>query len=575
MKKAIKIGMLCPLLIILIAVTSCTKLDEKVYSSVTPENYFKTQNDVYSFFGLSNYRIQDYLRASSWRAQEIGTDELTLPKRGADWYDGGKFVRFQHHAWNEQDDELKDRWLIAVSGITQIVDIKGQLSGMDLTKFNISDDVKKGMLAQCDCRMAYLYLRGLDFFGDFVIYDPKAITLPKRSKAEKVFNLIETTLTTALPNLPKKTSGQDQDGTVTQGGAAAMLIQLYLNAERYTNKPMYDKCKEIAQKLINGDYGGYSLDPNWNGRWNKDNYKSNDMLWCLRSRKDNGWRYGWVTGSNHYNVMPYFNNSLTGDGNGWCLSPSSDPFGKAYTSKMGRPYAKMNDKDLRKQPYQYWPTTDNFTGMLLVGLLRNQVTGVTATGVKEISGQPLIMYDQICRYSILQGNTHADTAALVSSVEEGGDENSGIRCVKIFTPDDNHIDEYYSTAAPIYTLSEAYFALAECKYRSGDKGGAADLINAVRKRNFAGGVDPDPVTSANLDDYRFLDEYMIEFLWEGRRRPDLIRWGKYHTESWWDHVPSALDQTPDPNNYGKPMSFRYPVPQAALAGNPKLNEAPE
>ena len=69
---------------------------------------------------------------------------------------------------------------------------------------------------------------------------------------------------------------------------------------------------------------------------------------------------------------------------------------------MGRPYAKMNDKDLRKQPYQYWPTTDNFTGMLLVGLLRNQVTGVTATGVKEISGQSLIMYDQICRYSILK-----------------------------------------------------------------------------------------------------------------------------------------------------------------------------
>ena len=134
--------MLCPLLIILIAVTSCTKLDEKVYSSVTPENYFKTQNDVYSFFGLSNYRIQDYLPYSSWRAQEIGTDNCAS-QRGADWYDGGKFVRFQHHAWNEQDDELKDRWLKAVSGITQIVDIKGQLSGMDLTKFNISDDVKK------------------------------------------------------------------------------------------------------------------------------------------------------------------------------------------------------------------------------------------------------------------------------------------------------------------------------------------------------------------------------------------------------------------------------------------------
>ncbi len=77
--------------------------------------------------------------------------------------------------------------------------------------------------------------------------------------------------------------------------------------------------------------------------------------------------------------------------------------------------------------------------------------------------------------------------------------------------------------------------LAECYYNMDRKGDAAELINKVRARNFADGKDPNPVTAANLDKYRLADEWMIEFLGESRRRTDLIRWGMYVTENWWDH----------------------------------------
>ena len=50
--------------------------------------------------------------------------------------------------------------------------------------------------------------------------------------------------------------------------------------------------------------------------------------------------------------------------------------------------------------------------------------------------------------------------------------------------------------------------------RAGDKPGAANLINTVRKRYFPEG-DPDPVTASNLDKYRMLDEWMMEFLGGG------------------------------------------------------------
>ncbi len=32
-----------------------------------------------------------------------------------------------------------------------------------------------------------------------------------------------------------------------------------------------------------------------------------------------------------------------------------------------------------------------------------------------------------------------------------------------------------------------------------------------------------------------IDEWGIEFLGEGRRRTDLIRWDMFVTEAWWDH----------------------------------------
>ncbi|GHV52695.1 hypothetical protein FACS1894181_15980 [Bacteroidia bacterium] len=87
--------------------------------------------------------------------------------------------------------------------------------------------------------------------------------------------------------------------------------------------------------------------------------------------------------------------------------------------------------------------------------------------------------------------------------------------------------------------------------RLGNKDEAAKLINTVRKRYFENGNDPNPVTAANLDKYRMLDERSLEFLGEARRRTDLVRWDAYITEPWWDHVPSN-----DPNKNRFPVNER-------------------
>ena len=105
--------------------------------------------------------------------------------------------------------------------------------------------------------------------------------------------------------------------------------------------------------------------------------------------------------------------------------------------------------------------------------------------------------------------------------------------------------------------------LAECKMRMGDKQGAAELINKVRKRYFADGIDPDPVTAANLDKYRMLKEWKLEFLNEGRRRTDLVRWNAYVTEDWWDHKAKN-----DPN------LNRFPIHYSVMGANNLLEQNP-
>ena len=171
------------------------------------------------------------------------------------------------------------------------------------------------------------------------------------------------------------------------------------------------------------------------------------------------------------------------------------------------------------------------------------------------------MVDQVARFSEV-GSKYGSVAELTSTMADG-EENSGIRLVK--SPQPNLADKQlrWNPDCPVIRLSEIYYMLAECELRAGHKKEAAELINQVRARNFENRNDPDPVTADNLDEYRMLDEWMIEFLGEGRRRTDLIRWGAFTSESWWDHTPSN----------DKNMN-RFPIPNSAISANNLIKQNP-
>lgn len=537
-------------------------LDEKFYSEVTPDTFFTSPESTYAVLCRPFTHWKWYIGADRWYLQELTTDEMVCPKRGSDWYDSGEYYRLHYHTWSPDDHFVVNTYDGTTGGISRALEAKSDLQGVDYNAIGLNDAVKADHINQLNAITAYFYMRGLDYFGGMPIYYSVDDDLCARSTARETYAHIETLLKDAIPALSKKTTlGASEDGYIKQAAAAALLAQLYFNAVAYIGEEHFDECAEICRDIIGGVYGTYELDKTWYGPHCFDNNTSPEVIWTVPSENSKvewNWYFQYFY---HYSSYEYFGIETAGY-NGFMLTPSLDPQGRYYTQwKLGNPYQKFNDKDLRKKPYRYLGSR-KYEGMFLVGDQTNPNNpSQQCLGQKEYSGKVINLVDQVARFSEV-GTKYNSVAELTSTMADG-EENSGVRLVK--APQPNLDDKLlrWNPDCPVIRLSEIYYMLAECELRAGDKKTAAGLINQVRGRNFEGGADPNPVTADNLDEYRMLDEWMIEFLGEGRRRTDLIRWDKFVTESWWDHTPL--------NDKNKNL---FPIPNSAISANNLIEQNP-
>ena len=96
---------------------SCTKLDETLYSSVTPSNFFKTQEEFVSALGAAYTQLSGYASDDVNNLQELSSDEEVVPTRGQDWDDGGNWRRLHLHSWKYEDNATSNAWGWLFSGV--------------------------------------------------------------------------------------------------------------------------------------------------------------------------------------------------------------------------------------------------------------------------------------------------------------------------------------------------------------------------------------------------------------------------------------------------------------------------
>ena len=561
MKNIIRLYLFCAAVFF----AGCTDLDEIYYSEIAQNTFFKTKDNIYAALARPYTKWRGTHQFDPWMLQECVSDCFCVSQKGADYADE-RYRQLQWHTWTPDNSAIYNTYFQMGEGISYALAMIDELSDLDYPSFGLTEQEKSDHILQLKMLVAYSYMRALDFFGGMPLYKEYTLTEVPRSSARETFNYIEQLFLEGLApesSLKKKTLGEHEEGWVNQGIVATCLARLYFNAQVYIGEDRFEECARLCQDILDGKYGQYELEKTWNAPFGFDNDYSTEVIWGSSSQysmNQISWDYERF---NHYNAKDYYNVEGMGSSNGAHLQPSLAPDGTPYVFNVGTPFARFHAQDLRKNDYIYLGNKQ-YEGMFLYGKQERVTSGgqtVRCLGAREYSDEVITLVDQVAQFKKV-GTEYASVSDLPSNITTA-EENSGVRLVKRPVPDISGLDLRYNPDYVIIRLAEVYYMLAECKYRAGDKGGAADLLNEVRARNFEGGLDPDPCTESNLNKYRFLQEWMTEFIGEGRRRTDLRRWNVFTTEKWWDHNPS--------DHYRE----LFPIPQRSIsASNAELRQNP-
>lgn len=551
-----KIGGL--LLLSIFSVTSCTNLDEEPFSILDGNTYFQDKNSVIAAV-VRPYEHGHWCGwdGDRWLLSELTADHLVWTQKGIHGYDGGDWQRLHRHTWTADDSRIYGAWSGPYQGISQTVLIMNDLQKQDYPRLGLTDSDKAHHIAELRTLRAWFYLFLIDFFRTVPLYNTPQ-EMVAASTPQEVFAFIEKELKESIPSLPKNT----RSGRWDQAGAAALLVRLYLNAEKWIGTPKYTECATVAQDIIDGDYGTYTLDTDYRGPFRSgiNGYKSTENIFEFPHAR-NIYEFGWMYNATMHYQARYSLDNDWGGWNGIHLTPSRNPDGALYTYKLGMPYERYVEGDKRRQPFRTTSRNATYDGFFLVGQQYAYVPGGVGfdstkkiNGTEEYKDKPLIYVDQVARFSEKPGGRWGEGSQVLT-----GEENSGVRLMKFpWMPMSQGFFQF--NAAPEIRLAEIYYALAECRYRAGAKAEAAVLLDAVRKRNFTDAAWPanSYVTNpAKLTDDEFVIELGREFLGERHRRTDLVRWNRFGAE-WWDKPVDSKDRSV------------FPIPRRAMNTNPQL-----
>ncbi len=552
------------------ALFSCTDLTETVYDQIVTENYYNTRQDVVR----SAFRPFEHAFWSigpRFTINEETSDQLGTWNRDGWWVDGQVWQRYHYHTWTIDDDIPE--WSACFTGIMYASSVLDDFESLTAEQFNMSQEEFNSLAAQNRVLRAWFYIRLLDAYRNIPLAVSKDAS--KNSKGQvppqEVFDFVEQELIESLDMLPTK-EGSNGNG-INQGqwnkaGAAALLVRLYLNAEKWIGTPMYDKCAEYARKIIDGEYGFYEVDPRWDAPFDWDNENCNEVIFGFPSSLGRShWHYDndvywWCLPAN---AQFYFGSSSQGGFNPkYAAQPSRDVEGNLYNFTLGMPVYKFQKypEDCRLKLYRNLGNSTR-EGMFLFGYLEYEENGVTKRVTSPSNGLDLYLRDQV---GVFHGTPPGEVPENTTSDMMNGDHNSGWHFCKypFYSDEDAGLREAdYSEIR----LAEIYYSLAECEFRSGNVEEAGKLLNQVRKRYYPAEKYSEylyiPDGKVQLTENELLDEWGREFFAEGRRRTDLCRWNKFTTGTWWDKQPDADNHTDI-----------FPLSRNTLGANPDLVQNP-
>lgn len=522
-----------------LSLTSC--LDETPKDQLPEQNIYDSANSLYvnAVASLYNYigaheegeGLQGTCRGI-YDYNTLTTDEAIMPIRGGNWYDGGLWQNMYNHTWTATDTDLYNVWKYLYKVI--VLSTKS-LETIDQYKVLLTDRQRDEYKAEVRAVRAMFYYYAMDMFGRIPILESTAQKTAdiRQSERSEVFGYIVNELQTVAPLLPLEHSNLQGNyyGRVTRPVAWFLLAKLALNAEVYTDNNWTDSSRPDGKTIMFNIDGtqknawqtcvhycdliaaaGYSLESDYASNFAVHNENSKENIFTIPLDKMlylNEFHY--LFRSRHYAHGGAYSGASE---NGTCATLHTMAV-NGYGTASPDTRLELNFYTGRVEVDGKYVTLDDGTPLQYMPLAVEQ--NLTASKYIETAGARMKKYE-VDRTAYSDGRM----------------------------PDNDIV---------LYRYADVLLMKAEAKVRNGESGD--EQLNAVRSR---AGMPSLATTLANI-----LDERLLELVWEGWRRQDMIRFGTY-CEPYDIHTPSAADK--------KRYTIVFPIPEKARELNPNLAQNP-
>ncbi len=586
--------------------TACTNLDEKVYDRIDAGVYYQNEASVKGALAAIYGQMSSTLAGENFfHLSEYPADQITWRVwNGGLWgWDEAMKTVLSWHNWTSETTIIREAWNNSWTGIGLANLLLNDLQGLNAASIGMSNEKLAQYVAEVRTLRAWNYYCIFELWGGALPLNTSAgsevlgtADPDWDTSCKKIYDFIATELDETVGALAQDDANHSMVNRANQAMNRMLKARLLLNAEVFIGEKHYDECEALSKEILNGIYGNYDLDSNYRNLYSIENVKSPEVVFALACEDGQGAANA-ISNVRTMVGMPldyeqYFGQKYDGIG-GWncvCLVPSYDNSGTVlpgggtigakcflgdYGDKLGAPYERFDDRDIRKQNYVYDTSTKTHgPGMFLKGLIRaNFGTGEPMASDAERKGQDLDYVDQLGTFL----NVGRDLETVMSP--RWGENNSGIRLVKYPLYPADASEGFKSIDDVQFRLAEVYYNIAECEMRKGNGNVAKEYVDAVRQRYFKTGDRtsalsiPGPGFTAFDMDW-MLSEWGKEYLGEGnRRRTDLRRFDKFTQGQWWFWGRATEDGVSLPAKRDRKFEW-YPLPQTAISVNPGLIQNP-
>ncbi len=483
-------------------VFACSNLDDELEGSITEP--FIVEGVSTGTSGSDGPLLSSFsrLRAGSggnggyFSSQGVTSDEMAVPQKGGDWFDGGVWIQLHRHTWDAAHPQVENAWNDAYGGIGE--------SNIALADGSLNAN----QIAQAKALRAYFYYRLLDLYGRVKIVTAPGSDAPQSTRLE-VYNFVESELLAALgvsaitANLDLSASPlgtEISNYRINQYAALGVLAKLYLNAEVYSGTPRYQEADWASTYII--DNSPYILcaegctAPNLANRpevesdpttlegyaavFAPTNENNPEIIWSIEYNSI-------ALGGMNFNMMTLHGPSQ--------LTYGLDAAPWNGFTVLEEFYDSYDDEDARKEAnFLVGPQTD-------------------------FSGNPLI------DFAADDDDLQVNYTPQINELEPNALRQGGVRMKKFSFEVLGRQD--MNNDYPIVRLGDVHLIRAEARARAAsDWSLSLPDVNALRTR---AGVAPLGTIDVNV----FFDERGKEMFLESSRRTDLIRFGKFQ-DSWWE-----------------------------------------